>query len=57
MRAGNAGSGPLIRRRRREVALMVNILEMSEYYMTLIIRLPYDFERIFYIIRITNKGK
>jgi len=27
MRAGNAGSGPLIRRRRREVALMVNILE------------------------------
>jgi len=27
MRAGDAGSGPLIRRRRREVALVVNILE------------------------------
>jgi len=57
MRAGNAGSGPLIRRRRREVALIDNIAEMGKCCMTLNLRLTYDFERLFHIIHIDNKGK
>jgi len=57
MRAGNAGPGSLIRRRRREVALMDNIRETSFYCMTLNLRLTYDFERLFHIIHIDNKGK
>jgi hypothetical protein len=48
MRAGNAGSGPLIRRRRREVALVDNLPHPPLFYMTLNLRLPYDFERFFY---------
>jgi hypothetical protein len=52
MRAGNADSGSLIRRRRREVALVSNIPDMRRYNMTLNLRLTYDLERFFYIISI-----
>jgi methylated-DNA-[protein]-cysteine S-methyltransferase len=48
MRAGNADSGPLIRRRRREVALVNNLTHAHLFCMTLNLRLTYDFERFFY---------
>ena len=48
MRAGNAGSGPLIRRRRREVALAHNISDTHFFYLTQNLRLTYDLERVFY---------
>jgi len=57
MRAGNAGPGSLIRRRRREVALMDNIRETGFYCMTLNLRLTYDLERLFYIIGLKRKGQ
>jgi len=47
MRAGYAESGPLIRRRRREVALVDIIPPEPLFYMTLNLRFPYDFERFF----------
>jgi hypothetical protein len=43
MRAGNADPGSLIRRRRREVALVNTITEPPVFYLTLNLRLPYDF--------------
>jgi len=55
MRAGNAGPGSLIRRRRREVALVDTITESPVFYLTLNLRLPYDFKRLFYNISIQNR--
>jgi hypothetical protein len=48
LRAGDADPGPLIRRRRREVALVDTIRQCSFLFMTLNLRLTYDFERFFY---------
>ncbi|MDK2979697.1 MAG: hypothetical protein PWQ55_44 [Chloroflexota bacterium] len=47
MRAGDADPGPLIRRRRREVALETNIPPSLIFYLTLSLRLPYDLNPIF----------
>ena len=47
MRAGDADPGPLIRRRRREVALAYNIPLTLKTSLTLNLRLTYDFERNF----------
>ncbi len=55
MRAGNADPGSLIRRRRREVALVDNITELCVFYLTQNLRLPYDFKRLFYNISIQNR--
>jgi hypothetical protein len=48
LRAGDADPGPLIRRRRREVALVDTIRQCPFLFMTLNLRLTYDFERFFY---------
>ena len=55
MRAGNADPGSLIRRRRREIALVDTIIEPRVFYLTLNLRLPYDFKRLFYNISIQNR--
>jgi len=57
MRAGNADPGSLIRRRRREIALVDTITEPYIFYLTLNLRLPYDFKRLFYNISTQNRIK
>jgi hypothetical protein len=46
-RAGDANPGPLIRRRRRDVYLVINIHDFGKDNLTLTLRLPYDLKLLF----------